>query len=122
MGTPPVTDDGEPVSVTGIWSAIEQVVPRDSLADALATFAAFVDDDWHGDAEWVARYSTVRGFIRLLIDVINFGAVEAGAPVVEALSRLSAGDAQLSRGPGSAGTSTACSRSTARGTISSARS
>lgn len=36
MGTPPATEDGEPVSVAGIWSAIEQVVPRDQLADALA--------------------------------------------------------------------------------------
>lgn len=36
MGTPPATEDGEPVSVAGIWSAIVQVVPRDQLADALA--------------------------------------------------------------------------------------
>jgi hypothetical protein len=36
VGTPPTTEDGEPVSVAGIWSAIEQVVPRDQLADALA--------------------------------------------------------------------------------------
>ena len=93
MGTPPATADGELVSVAHIWSAIEQVVPRDQLADALATIAAFVpEDDGDGDAEWraelVARYGTVRGFIRLLVDVINFGAVEASAPVVEALSRL----------------------------------
>ena len=82
MGTPSATEDGELVSVADIWSAIEQVVPRDQLADALATIAAFVpEDDGDGDAEWraelVARYGTVRGFIRLLADVINFGAVEA---------------------------------------------
>jgi hypothetical protein len=44
------------------------------------------------DAEWraelVARYGTVRGFIRLLVEVIDFGAVEAGVPVVQALKRL----------------------------------
>ena len=93
MSTPPATEDGELVSVADIWSAIEQVVPRDQLADALSTIAAFVpEDDGDGDAEWraelVARYGTVRGFIRLLVDVIHFGAVEASAPVVGALSRL----------------------------------
>ena len=64
MGTPPATGDGELVSVADIWSAIEQVVPRDQLADALATIAAFVpEDDGDGDAEWraelVASYGTV---------------------------------------------------------------
>jgi len=70
-----------------------QVVPREQLAEALATIAAVVPDtDGDDDAEWraelVARYGTVRGFIRLLVEVIDFGAVEAGAPVVKALKGL----------------------------------
>jgi hypothetical protein len=67
--------------------------PREQLAEALATIAAVVPDtDGDDDAEWraelVARYGTVRGFIRLLVEVIDFGAVEVGAPVVRALKRL----------------------------------
>ena len=93
MTTPPATDTGELVSVVDAWSAIEQVVPREQLADALATIAAVVPDtDGDDDAEWraelIARYGTVRGFIRLLVEVIDFGAVEAGAPVVKALKQL----------------------------------
>ncbi|MDW6064617.1 Tn3 family transposase [Streptomyces sp. FXJ1.4098] len=93
MTTPPATDTGELVSVVDAWSAIEQVVPREQLAEALATIAAVVpdtdgDDDAERRAELVARYGTVRGFIRLLVEVIDFGAVEAGAPVVKALKGL----------------------------------
>ncbi|WP_155347555.1 hypothetical protein [Acrocarpospora pleiomorpha] len=40
MTTPPATETGEVVSVVDAWSAIEQVVPRDQLAEALATIAA----------------------------------------------------------------------------------
>ncbi|MEK8174157.1 hypothetical protein NKH77_49800 [Streptomyces sp. M19] len=63
------------------------------LRKAAKKVAAVVPDtDGDDDAEWraelVARYGTVRGFIRLLVEVIDFGAVEAGAPVVKALKRL----------------------------------
>ncbi|MFC9285176.1 DUF4158 domain-containing protein [Streptomyces sp. NPDC057052] len=64
MTTPPATDTGELVSVVDAWSAIEQVVPREQLAEALATIASMVPDtDGDDDAEWraelVARYGTV---------------------------------------------------------------
>ncbi|MFJ5836945.1 hypothetical protein ACIQGO_09270 [Streptomyces shenzhenensis] len=93
MTKPSATASGEMVSVVDAWSAIEQVVPREQLAEALATIAAVVPDtDGDDDAEWraepVARYGTVRGFIRLLVEAIDFGAVEAGAPVVKALKQL----------------------------------
>ncbi|MFE7992661.1 hypothetical protein [Streptomyces shenzhenensis] len=93
MTTPSATKSGEMASVVDAWSAIEQVVPREQLAEALATIAAVVpdtagDDDTEWRAEPVARYGTVRGFIRLLVEVIGFGAVEAGAPVVKALKQL----------------------------------
>ena len=66
------------VSVARAWSAIEKVVPREQLAAALAVIAETVpDDDGDGDAEWrrelVARYGTVRCFIKLLVEVIDFG-------------------------------------------------
>ncbi|MFC1231474.1 Tn3 family transposase [Streptomyces sp. Sce081] len=93
LATPPATDTGELVSVVDAWSAIERVVPRKQLAEALATIAAVVPDtDGDDDAEWraelVARYGTVRGFIPLLVEVIDLGAVEAGSPVVKTLKGL----------------------------------
>ncbi|MFE9399342.1 hypothetical protein [Streptomyces flavidovirens] len=43
-------------------------------------------------AEWraaiTARCSTAHGFIRLLVDVADFGAVESDAPVMEALKQF----------------------------------
>jgi hypothetical protein len=83
MGTAPATEDGDMVSVTDAWSAIEKVVPREQLAAALAVIAEMVpDDNGDGDGEWrrelVARYGTVRGFIKLLVEVIDFGAAGPG--------------------------------------------
>ncbi|WP_199571392.1 hypothetical protein [Streptomyces murinus] len=59
-------------------------MPREQLAEALATIASVVPDtDGDDDAEWraelVARYGTVRGFIRLLVEITDFGAVEEAA-------------------------------------------
>uniref|UniRef100_A0AAU3HMJ4 Transposase n=1 Tax=Streptomyces sp. NBC_01393 TaxID=2903851 RepID=A0AAU3HMJ4_9ACTN len=72
---------------------IEKVVPREKLAEALAVIAEAVpDEEGDEDAEWwaalAARYSTMRGFIRLLVDVVYFGSVQAGTPVVNALKQL----------------------------------
>ncbi|MET4644521.1 hypothetical protein ABID95_004270 [Streptomyces atratus] len=83
------------MSMTDAWSAIEEVVPRDRLVDALAVIAAVVPrDDGDDDAEWrrelVDRYSTVRGFIELLVDAVDFGAAEAWAEAVAALKQLPA--------------------------------
>ncbi|MFE9868168.1 hypothetical protein ACFYPZ_36680 [Streptomyces sp. NPDC005506] len=70
-------------------------MPRDQLVDAPAVIAAVVPtDDADDDAEWrrelVARYSTVRGFIELLVDAVDFGAVEAWAEAAAALKQLPA--------------------------------
>ena len=70
LATSPATGDGM-VSVADAWLAIEKLVLRDQLAAALAVIAEMVpDDSGDGDNEWrrelVARYGTVRGFIRLL--------------------------------------------------------
>ncbi|MGP3948858.1 hypothetical protein [Streptomyces sp. 7N604] len=93
MTTPPATDTGEFVSVVDAWSAIEQVVPREQLAEALAMIAAVVpdtdgDDDAEWRADWSPHYGTVRGSIRLLVDVIDFGAIEASTPVVASFPPL----------------------------------
>jgi Domain of unknown function (DUF4158) len=95
MSTAPATEDGEAVSVLEAWRAIEKVVPRAQLADALAVIAAAVpEDDGDHDAEWrqelVARYGTVRGFIRLLVEVIDFGGAGPGPEVIAALRKLPA--------------------------------
>lgn len=93
LETAPAADTGELVSVVDAWAAIEKAAPRAKLAEALTIIAEVVpDEEGDEDAEWRAalatRYSTVRGFIRLLVDVVDFGAVEAGAPVVKALKQL----------------------------------
>ncbi|MFI6449755.1 hypothetical protein [Kitasatospora sp. NPDC050543] len=93
LDTAPATVDGEAVSVLDAWEAIEKVMPRAKLAEALATIAECVPEgDGDEDAEWRAalasRYGTVRGFIRLLVETVDFGAVEAEAPVVRALKQL----------------------------------
>jgi hypothetical protein len=91
LDTAPAAVDGEAVSVLDAWEAIEKVVPRAKLAEALATIAQCVPDG-DEDAEWRAalasRYGTVRGFIRLLVDAVDFGAATAGAPVLKALKQL----------------------------------
>ncbi|MEV6332380.1 hypothetical protein [Streptomyces sp. NPDC051909] len=93
LGIAPATADGEATSVLDAWEAIEKVVPRGKLAEALAVIAECVPDgDGDEDAEWRAalasRYGTVRGFIRLLVDTVDFGAVSTGTPVVKALKQL----------------------------------
>ncbi|GAA2789070.1 hypothetical protein ACFQGX_37975 [Nonomuraea dietziae] len=75
------------VSLVEVWKAIEEVVPREKLASAVQTVAAFVpttDDDAAAEwrAELVKRYRTVQGFIELLLEVIRFRAVEAGTAVL----------------------------------------
>jgi hypothetical protein len=83
------------VSVAELWSEIERVIGREQLTAAVATVREFVpDDDVDEDAEWraelVKRYASVRGFIGLLVEVVDFGAVEAGAAIVAAVRQLPA--------------------------------
>ncbi|MEU7838388.1 hypothetical protein [Nonomuraea sp. NPDC049129] len=86
MSAPEATED-RLVSLVEVWKAIEEVVPREKLASAVQTIAAFVpatDDDAAAEwrAELVKRYRTVQGFSELLLEVIRFRAVEAGTPVL----------------------------------------
>ncbi|MGN9787952.1 Tn3 family transposase [Nonomuraea sp. ZG12] len=100
MSAPEATED-RLVSLVEVWKAIEEVVPREKLASAVETIAAFVpttDDDaaaqWR--AELVKRYRTVQGFIELLLEVIRFRAVEAGTAVL-AMVRTAAAMAKSRR-------------------------
>lgn len=86
MSVPEATEE-RLVSLVDVWKAIEEVVPREKLASAVETVAAFVpvsDDDaaaqWR--AELVKRYRTVQGFIDPLLSTIRFRAVKAGTPVL----------------------------------------
>ncbi|OKI22866.1 hypothetical protein A6A08_18075 [Nocardiopsis sp. TSRI0078] len=82
------------VSLAEVWNAIEEVVPREKLMEAVKTIAEQVPEDEDEAAEWrarlVKRYRTVQGFIELLVEVIDFDAVEAGRPVLHALTTAAA--------------------------------
>ncbi|MER5324599.1 DUF4158 domain-containing protein [Streptosporangium roseum] len=93
-GAPEATAD-RLVSLVEVWKAIEEVVPREKLAAAVETVAAFVpvtDDDAAAEwrAELVKRYRTVQGFIEPLLATIRLRAVEAGGPVLAMVATAAA--------------------------------
>ncbi|MFG1709880.1 hypothetical protein ACFLIM_42625 [Nonomuraea sp. M3C6] len=80
MSEPQATED-RLVSLAEVWNEIERVVPRQKLTAAVEVIASFVpetDDDAAAAlrAEVVKRYRTVQQFIELLLEVIDFRAVE----------------------------------------------
>ncbi|WP_304523680.1 DUF4158 domain-containing protein [Actinocorallia sp. API 0066] len=83
----------EEVRVEQVWEAIEAVVSRAELRAALVLVNESVPpadaadpDDWR--AELVGRYTTVSGFLKLLPQVICFGANVEGTAVLEAMNAL----------------------------------
>lgn len=80
------------VDLAGVWAAIEEVVPRQRLASAVATVEELAppeeDDNAAWRAELVSRWSVVRPFLPLLAEVIPFGATPAGQPVLDAVTEL----------------------------------
>ena len=83
----------ENVSAAEVWEAIERVVPRGQVAAALAAVCELApppdeqaDEAWR--AELLKRHATIRPFLPILTEVIEFGAVEDGQLVVEAVQRL----------------------------------
>ena len=84
--------DEEP-RVSEVWEAIEAVVSRAELRAALVLVNENVPpadaadpDDWR--AELLGRYTTVSGFLKLLPNVISFGANAEGAAVLGAMRAL----------------------------------
>ena len=78
--------------VSQVWEAIEVIISRDELRAALELVNETVPAadaepvDWR--AELLGRYSTVTGFLKLLPQVICFGANAEGMPVLEAMRAL----------------------------------
>ncbi len=95
--------DEEP-RVSEVWEAIEAVVSRAELRAALVLVNENVPpadaadpDDWR--AELLGRYTTVSGFLKLLPNVISFGANAEGAAVLGAMRALPGVLAYRSRQP-----------------------
>ncbi|MGH3181872.1 MAG: Tn3 family transposase, partial [Streptosporangiaceae bacterium] len=83
----------EEVRVSEVWEAIETVISRADLRAALVLVNENVPpadatdpDEWR--TELVGRYTTVSGFLKLLPEVISFGANAEGTPVLEAMKAL----------------------------------
>ncbi|MBC9713484.1 Tn3 family transposase [Streptomyces sp. TRM66268-LWL] len=92
------TDTGEiaPPEVEtfeAMWERIEAVVPRHELAAAIAALFELTPPlDSDADEAWrsmlVTRFPTVRPFLKLLVQVVDFGASPEGLPVLKALKTL----------------------------------
>ena len=83
----------EVATLTAMWERIEEVVPREELVAAIAALfelAPPIDSDT--DEAWrsmlVTRFPTVRPFLALLVQVVDFGATPEGLPVLKALKSL----------------------------------
>ncbi|MFL6111754.1 MAG: DUF4158 domain-containing protein, partial [Catenulispora sp.] len=84
---------GEQVRLEQVWDAIESVVSRAELRAAVAGIAEILPPpDADPEGEWRAhlleRMATVRGFVPLLCQVIEFGATTDAAPVLYAVNGL----------------------------------
>jgi TnpA family transposase len=85
--------DPQEARVSAVWEAIEAVVSRAELRAAVALVNESVPpadaadpDDWR--SELANRYTTVSGFLKMLPQVIEFGANAEGTPVLEAMKAL----------------------------------
>ncbi len=86
-------DYGEAMTLDLVWDAIENVVSRAELRAAVASLTEVLPPpDADPDGEWraalVERFASVRGFVPLLCEVIEFGATAEAAPVLSALRAL----------------------------------
>jgi TnpA family transposase len=88
MGLPPGSD----VRVGELWAQVESAVGRARLSAALEVVDELVPDDEDDEgakrAELVRRFATLRAFWPALVDVVPFGAAEAGAAVLAAAKAL----------------------------------
>ncbi len=80
-------------TLAAMWEAIEAVVPRKELAAAVAAMVDLAPPlDSDADEAWrrmlVSRFSTVRPFLKLLVEVVDFDATAEGAPVLRAFLSL----------------------------------
>ncbi|WTA40218.1 DUF4158 domain-containing protein [Streptomyces sp. NBC_00846] len=92
------TDTGEVraprvATLDAMWEQIEAVIPRGELAAAIAALFELTPPlDSDADEAWramlVTRFGTVRPFLKLLVEVVDFGATPEGLPVLKALRSL----------------------------------
>jgi hypothetical protein len=82
-------------SLDGVWEAIEAKVPREELRAAVAYLAEIAPPPGADPGgEWrealVDRFASVRAFVPMLASSIEFGAIDAAAPVLAAMRELPA--------------------------------
>ncbi|HEY6798466.1 MAG TPA: Tn3 family transposase [Kineosporiaceae bacterium] len=87
-------DWGEGVPLDLVWATIEKVVgPRAAIQAAVAGVSQMLpppqaDPDGAWRAQVVERFASVKPFLRLLCEVIEFGATTDAQPVLDAMRRL----------------------------------
>jgi len=84
---------GEDARLGEVWQAIDAVVPRSELRDAVATVTGLVpppeaEDDGGWRAEMCGRYAMVSAFVKILTEVIESGANVEGDAVLAAMRAL----------------------------------
>jgi hypothetical protein len=81
--------EGEEARVSKVWEAIEAVVSRAELRAALEVVTESTPPPGAEDPDWraalVGRYQAVAPVLKVLPDVITFGASAEGAPVLAAV-------------------------------------
>jgi hypothetical protein len=88
-----VTGYGSEITLEQLWEGIEAVISRRELRDAVETVTGMVppldaDDDGPMRALLAARIATVSGFVKILTEVIAFGATADGMQVLAAMKDL----------------------------------
>lgn len=86
-------DRDESMTVAQVWEAFEHVVSRDDLRASVSHVRQVLPPvEVNPDGEWratmIGRYASVRGFVPLLCQVIDFGATGEGLPVLAAMRIL----------------------------------
>jgi TnpA family transposase len=88
-----VTDSGGELTLDQVWEAVEAVVPRGELREAVDAVAGMVpppgsDADAEMRAHLTERIATVTPFLKLLTEVITFGAAPEGGQALAAMKAL----------------------------------
>jgi hypothetical protein len=88
-----VTDAGGELTIGQVWESIDAVVPRSQLRESVDAVADLVpppglDADAETRARLTERTAMVTPFLKLLTEVITFGAAPEGEPALAAMKAL----------------------------------
>jgi hypothetical protein len=88
-----VTDAGGELTLEQVWEAIEAVVPRGQLRESADAVADLVpppgsDADAEMRARLTERIATVTSFLKILTEIITFGAAPEGEAALAAMKAL----------------------------------